>query len=82
MLLRYAGFFILLTLIGVTFWVIFIRSVADTGPPAQNERGPKANALGVKAVRLLDKISTDNTLIGDPKWRDEVDDVLKEWYGK
>lgn len=83
MLLRYAGLFIILTLIALAFWTIFLRDAAKVSKiPAENEHSPKAKALGIKSVRLLDRLNTDNTLIGNDKWREEMQDLLKEWYGK
>jgi hypothetical protein len=41
----------------------------------------KAIGTGANAVRALDQLLTDPTLIGSTKWREHAQSIVQEWYG-
>ena len=48
--------------------------------PAVNDTTPKK--IATRAVRQLDKITTDPMLISSYEWNQESKKILNEWYGK
>lgn len=51
-------------------------------PGTGTQSNLKAIGTGAQAVRALDQILTDPTLIGSTEWREHAQSVVQEWYGK
>ena len=79
---RYAGLiFIVLLIMGFAAWRIYKDLTKDSSPSALNAgNNPRALGTGASAIRLLDQIVTDPTLIGNPAWRKNAEEVLSDWY--
>jgi len=46
-----------------------------------SENRLKAIGTGADAVRALDQILTDPTLIASSEWKENATSVVREWYG-
>lgn len=57
-MLRYAGLFLLFALIPLVCWFFFIRGMPQT-TPAENERSPKAIALGINPTAPTMRITLE-----------------------
>lgn len=83
-MLRYFGVLFFIAFLVVAGYFVFVykagQTVGQTNGPSVNNSSPKAIALGARAIRLLVRLQTDKTLIGNDKWNDEMDDIIKEWY--
>lgn len=78
--------FIILPLLCVAGFIFYlftrwVESGKGTGKSVPMDN-LKAIGTGADAVRALDQILTDNTLIGDPRWRENARATVTEWYGR
>lgn len=83
-MLRYFGFLFFFAFLLIAGYFIFVykagKTVGEANRPSVNNSSPKAVALGARAIRLMVRLQTDKTLIGNDKWNEELDDIIKEWY--
>lgn len=76
-LLRYfIPFLIIIAIIGIVLWRQYNKTI-DSEPKTRHSESNYA-----KAIRQLDQIMTDPTLIGSPEWKENTGKVLKTHYGK
>lgn len=76
---------LLVFIVGVLFVLAVVALVMDAmhRTPAEKLTAEERARLvvGQRAVRQLDAITTDRTLIGDEEWHKINQRILADWYG-
>lgn len=72
----------ILIVIGIAYLFFSTWVKKNTPGPAGYTASPKALRSASDAVRALDQILTDPTLIGSSVWKQEAHKAVNDWYNK